>query len=121
MRFKRARVLVTGGAGFIGSNLIARLLTLGAEIRASVHKKGPVVRDREIEYVSADLTNAKACKKLVKGIEYVFMCAASTSGAGVIASNPLVHVTPNVVMNSRMLEASYLAGVKKFIWISSSV
>ncbi len=69
----------------------------------------------------ADLTKSEDCEELVKGIDYVFMCAASTSGAAVIASNPLLHVTPNIVMNSRMLEASYLARVKKFVWISSSV
>jgi GDP-L-fucose synthase len=121
MRLGRSRALVTGAAGFIGSNLIARLLSSGADIRATFHKRRPVVRDRGIEYIRADLRDADACRKLVKGVDYVFMCAASTSGAAVIASNPIVHVTPNVVMNSRMLEASYLVGVKKFTWISSSV
>lgn len=121
MKLAKARVLVTGAAGFIGSNLTARLLSSGADIRATFHKKRPVIRDRGIEYIGADLTDADACRRLVKGIDYVFMCAASTSGAAVIASEPLAHVTPNIVMNSRMLEASYLAGVKKFIWISSSV
>lgn len=121
MRFGRSRVLVTGAAGFVGSNLIARLLSSGADIRAAYHKKSPVIKDRGIDYVRADLRDTDACRKLVKGVDYVFMCAASTSGAAVITSDPIVHVTPNVVMNSRMLEASYLAGVKKFIWISSSV
>ena len=68
-------MLVTGGAGFIGSNLIARLLTVGAEIRASLHKEGPVVRDREIEYVPADLTNAEACKKVVEALQQAISAA----------------------------------------------
>lgn len=121
MRLGQSRALVTGGAGFIGANLIRRLLVEGADVRASVHKKGPVIRDRRIEYMRTDLTKAEDCRRAVKGADYVFMCAASTSGAAAIASTPLVHVTPNVVMNSRMLEASYLAGVKKFVWMSSSV
>lgn len=121
MRLARSKVLVTGAAGFIGSNLIERLLREGADIRATIHSKSPVIRERSIEYVRTDLTEAEECKKLVNGIDYVFMCAASTSGAAVIASEPLVHVTPNIVMNSRMLEASFLAGVRKFVWISSSV
>jgi GDP-L-fucose synthase len=48
------------------------------------------------------------------------LCAANTSGAAVIASTPLVHVTPNIVMNSQMLEAAYSARVKKFVWLSSN-
>lgn len=121
VQLANAKVLVAGGSGFIGSNLIERLLGERAEIRATVHKNDAVIRDRRIEYVRADLTRSEDCRKVVKGVDLVFMCAASTSGAATIASNPLVHVTPNVVMNTRMLEAAYLAGVGKFVWISSSV
>jgi GDP-L-fucose synthase len=60
------------------------------------------------------------CRKVVNGMDYVFLCAANTSGAAVIAATPLVHVTPNVVMNSQMLEAAYFAKVKKFVWLSSN-
>ena len=48
------------------------------------------------------------------------MCAANTSGAAVMATQPLAHVTPNVVMNAQMLEASYQEKIKKFLFISSS-
>ncbi|UCG53922.1 MAG: NAD-dependent epimerase/dehydratase family protein [Dehalococcoidia bacterium] len=118
--FNRAGILVAGGAGFIGVNLINRLLPLGANIRATIHRKGPVVFDNRIEYVKCDLTDMEDCKRVVSGMDYVFMCAASTSGAAVMASTPLVHVTPNVVMNAQMLEAAYFAKVKKFIWLSSN-
>jgi GDP-L-fucose synthase len=60
------------------------------------------------------------CRKVVSDMDYVFMCAANTSGAAVMATTPLVQVTPNIVMNSQMLEAAYYAGVKKFIWLSSN-
>ena len=118
--FKDANVLVAGGAGFIGSNLIIRLLAEGATIRATIHHKDPVILDDRIEYVKCDLTRMDDCKKVVSGMNYVFLCAASTSGAAVMASTPLVHVTPNIVMNSQMLEAAYFARVKKFIWLSSN-
>jgi GDP-L-fucose synthase len=113
--------LVAGGAGFVGSHLVARLLDEGAEVRASLHEKRAAIKDTRIEYVMSDLTRTEDCKKLVRGIDYVFMCAASTSGAAAIEGTPLIHVTPNVVMNSRILEASYEEGVKKFVWMSSSV
>ena len=118
--FKDKRVLVAGGAGFIGANLVNRLLSLGANVRATIHKKEPVIINNKIEYTKCDLLKMEDCRMIVEGIDYVFMCAANTSGAAVIASTPLVHVTPNIIMNSQMLEAAYSAKVKKFIWLSSN-
>jgi GDP-L-fucose synthase len=115
-----AKALVTGGTGFIGVNVILRLLSLGCQVRATLHKRPAVIQDDAIEYVQADLTSMKDCRRVVEGVDYVFMCAANTSGAAVMASTPLVHVTPNVVMNAQMLEAAYFAKVKKFLFISSS-
>jgi GDP-L-fucose synthase len=118
--FSGAKVLVAGGTGFVGVNLIQRLLLLGAKVRATVHRRAPVIHDERIQYVKCDLTNMEDCRKVVSDIDYVFMCAANTSGAAVIAATPLVHVTPNVVMNSQMLEAAYYAKVQKFMWLSSN-
>jgi GDP-L-fucose synthase len=118
--FEGANVLVAGGAGFIGINLINRLLSLGAKVRATIHRKAPVILDERIEYIRCDLTLMEDCKKVVGDMDYVFLCAANTSGAAVIASTPLLHVTPNIIMNSQMLEAAYFARVKKFVWLSSN-
>ena len=118
--FSGTRVLVAGGTGFIGVNLIRRLVSLGSQVRATLHKRPAVIQDDAIEYVWADLTAMEDCKRVVQGVDYVFMCAANTSGAAVMASTPLVHVTPNVVMNAQMLDAAYFANVKKFVFISSS-
>lgn len=117
---KDKKVLVTGGTGFIGVNLIRRLLSLGALVRATLHIKEPVIDDERIEYVKCDLTKMEDCIKAVAEMDYVFHCAANTSGSAVIEKTPLVHVTPNVVMNAQLLEAAYFAKVKKFLWISSS-
>lgn len=118
--FEDAKVLVAGGTGFIGANLVKKLVSLGANVRSTHHKKYPVIIDDRIDYIKCDLLNMNDCKKVVSDVNYVFMCAASTSGAAVIASTPLVHVTPNIIMNSQMLEASYHEGVTKFIFISSN-
>lgn len=118
--FKGKNVVVAGGTGFVGANLVMRLLSLGANVRATLHKKGPVIKDSRIEYVKADLLAMDDCKKAVQDMDYVFMCAANTSGAAVIATTPLVHVTPNVIMNAQILEAAYFAKVNKFIFLSSN-
>lgn len=118
--FNGAKVLVAGGTGFVGVNLIKRMFEMGAHVRATIHRKGPVIVDERIDYVKCDLLNMEDCKRIVDGMDYIFMCAANTSGAAVIASTPLVHVTPNIIMNAQMLEASYFAKVKKFVFLSSN-
>lgn len=120
MVLEGARVLVTGGAGFIGANLVRRLLSKECQIRATLHNRRPVVDDHRIEYVKADLTVTDDCRRVVDGVDLVFMCAANTSGAAVMAKTPLAHLTPNVLMNVSMLDAAYQAGVKKFLFISSN-
>jgi len=118
--FNGKNILVAGGAGFIGANLVKKLILLGANVRATIHRKEPVIINDKIEYIQCDLLNMDDCKKAVFGMDYVFMCAANTSGAAVIAATPLVHVTPNIIMNSQILEAAYLAKVKKFVFLSSN-
>lgn len=109
-----------GGAGFIGVNLIRRLLNLSAKVTATLHNNPVVIEDDRIKYVKCDLTKPEDCARALDGAEYAFMCAANTSGAAVIEHTPLVHVTPNVVMNTLALEAAYKTGVKKFLFISSN-
>ncbi len=116
---KGAKVLVTGGAGFIATNLLLRLLEEGAQVRATIHQKPLQISTENIETLNADLRDLNACQNAVDGVDYVFHCAANTSGAAVMATTPLVHVTPNVVMNAHLLEAAYEVDVKKFVFISS--
>lgn len=118
--FKNAKVLIAGGAGFVGVNLIKRLLDMDADIRATIHNKPPVLEEKRVEYVKCDLSNEDHCAKVTEEVDYVFMCAANTSGAGVMAKTPLVHVTPNVIMNTLLLDAAYSAEVKKVMFLSSN-
>lgn len=118
--FRNKKVLVAGGAGFVGVNLIRKLLELGADVRATLHNKPAVVQDERVEYVNCDLTRSEDCDRAVEGAEYVFLCAANTSGAAVMETTPLAHVTPNVVMNTLVLDAAYKARIGKFVFISSN-
>ena len=104
----------------MGVNLIKRLLDEGADIRATLHINKPVLNDNRIEYFYGDLRIEKNCQKAVAGVDYVFMCAANTSGAKVMATTPLAHLTPNILMNMQMLQAAYTARVKKFLFISTN-
>ena len=118
---KGVKVLVAGAAGLVGSNLLGRLLAEGAKVRATLHRKEPVIEDRRIDYVRCDLTRPEDCRRAVAGMQYVYLCAASTSGAAAINATPMIHVTPNVLINSLMLEAAHEAEVEKFLWLGSTV
>ncbi len=116
-----ASVLVAGGSGFLGANLIKGLVRSGSRIRATLHDRPAIPELSGVaEYVHGDLTRMDDCRMAVAGMDVVFMCAANTSGAAVMTSSPLSHVTPNVVMNAQILEAAHAAGVKKFVFFSSS-
>ena len=80
----------------MGVNLIKRLQGLGANVRATLYKKDEVIKDSRIEYMQGDLRQTEFCQEVVAGVDYVFMCAANTSGAKVMATTPLVHLTPNI-------------------------
>ena len=102
------KILVTGKTGLIGSNLIKRLKDNNYDVVGVSTEDG-------------DLTNRDYCDKITKNIDVVFHCAANTSGAHIMQSSPLSHVTPNVIMNTNFMESCYLSKVKKFIFMSSSV
>lgn len=114
------KILVTGANGFIGTNLVKKLSDLGANVRGTYYSKSIQIIAHNVEYVKADLTIKSECDRVIKNIDYVFMCAANSSGAEVMEKSPLTHLTPNVVMNALMLESSYAHGVKKFCFISSN-
>ncbi|MFH0753220.1 MAG: NAD-dependent epimerase/dehydratase family protein [Candidatus Omnitrophota bacterium] len=118
--YQGKKILVTGATGLVGINLLKKLIGTGADIRAVYHSRKPVVRHRAISYIKGDLTRRVDCDKAVAGMDFVFHCAANTSGAAVVVKTPLVHVTPNILMNAQLLEAAWLAGVKKFLWLSST-
>ena len=72
--FKNRNVLVAGASGFVGANLVRRLLKLGANVRATLHEAPPVIVDDRIDYRRCDLQNAEDCREVVRG-PILFSCA----------------------------------------------
>lgn len=118
--YQGKRVLVTGAGGFIGTNLVRKLVGLGAIVRGTIHENAPQELLAGVEYSTYDLLKMDNCFAATKDIDYVFMAAANSSGAAIMETTPLVHLTPNVVMNSQMLAASYENRIRKFCFISSN-
>ncbi|MFC1789593.1 NAD-dependent epimerase/dehydratase family protein [Patescibacteria group bacterium] len=116
----KGNYLITGASGSMGTTALLRLKDVpGINVRAADLKE-PRVSGDNISFVKADLKNLETCKEIVKNIDYVLMFAAILSTAPVMAKNPVSHVTSNMIINSQMLEVAYFAGVKKFLWLSST-
>ncbi len=120
------KVLVTGGAGFIGSNLCQRLLDLGYHVTcldnlSTGFKKNieGFLSNNRFEFVEGDITDFNTCQTAVKGCSYVFHQAALGSVPRSI-NNPLATNAVNITGFLNMLEASKQAKVRRFIFAASS-
>jgi GDP-L-fucose synthase len=95
------------------------LAAQGALLRLTVHDKPLQAAFPGAEVLKLDLRRPEDCARAVAGVDYVFICSAHTSGAAVIRATPLVHITPNVLINTLLLDAAYQARVSKLCFISS--
>lgn len=102
------RVLVTGGAGFLGSFVVPRLRAEGADVLIS--------RSRE-----HDLTNQMAVERLFESEtpEVVIHLAAEVGGIGANRKNPGRYFYANAMMGLNLIEASRLRGVRKFVQVGT--
>ncbi|MBQ6570379.1 MAG: NAD-dependent epimerase/dehydratase family protein, partial [Clostridia bacterium] len=118
--------LVTGGAGFIGSNLCEAILNLGYRVRClddlstGFQKNADMFADNpNYEFIKGDIKDFDTCLAATKGVDYVLNQAAWGSVPRSIEM-PLFYCANNISGTLNMLEASRQSGVKKFVYASSS-
>ena len=123
---KDSLFLVTGGAGFIGSNLCEAILNLGYKVRClddlSTGKQENVdlfINNPNYEFIKGDIKDFETCKKATEGVDYVLNQAAWGSVPRSIEM-PLFYNVNNITGTLNMLEAARINGVKKFVYASSS-
>lgn len=120
------KVLVTGGAGFIGSHLVDHLLADGHYVTVidnfSTGRKANLDHQKDndqLNLIEANIVDFDAIQPYFKNIEIVFHLAAL---ADIVPSivNPRGYYTSNVLGTMNVLEASRLAGIKRFVYTASS-
>ena len=118
--------LVTGGAGFIGSNLCEAILNLGYKVRClddlSTGKQENIdlfAGNEKYEFIKGDIKDLDTCMKACYGVDYVLHQAAWGSVPRSIEM-PLFYCANNINGTLNMLEAARQSKVKKFVYASSS-
>jgi UDP-N-acetylglucosamine 4-epimerase len=118
--------LVTGGAGFIGSNICEALLDMGYTVRCMdnlstghIENIQPFMENPKFTFLQEDIRDLDACMKATEGVDYVLNEAAWGSVPRSIEM-PLLYEEINIRGTLNMMEASRQNGVKKFVYASSS-
>lgn len=120
----REGILVTGGAGFIGSHLVTRLLSEGHSVRVvdnlstGYRNNLRAVMD-QIDFREADIRDPRVCSQVVTGIDVIFHVAALPSVARSMA-DPMETHSVNATGTLNLLEAARNAGVRRFVYSGSS-
>ena len=118
--------LVTGGAGFIGSNICEALLDMGYTVRCldnlstgHIENIQPFMENPKFTFIQEDIRDLDTCMKATEGVDFVLNEAAWGSVPRSIEM-PLLYEEINIRGTINMMEASRQNGVKKFVYASSS-
>jgi UDP-glucose 4-epimerase len=125
MDIRGARVLVTGGAGFVGSHLSERLVSAGAQVRvldnfSTGDRRNLETIIGEIELVEGDIRDKVTVSRVMEGIDIVFHQAAQINPARAV-EDPMFDFEVNVRGTLNLLFEALRRKVKKFIMASTNV
>jgi 3beta-hydroxy-Delta5-steroid dehydrogenase / steroid Delta-isomerase len=117
------RVLVTGGSGFVGANLVTTLLDRGYRVRSFDRAPSPLPEHPQLEVLQGDIIDAAVCATAVNGIDTVFHTAALIElmgGVSVTDQYRQRSFAVNVGGTENLVHAGQAAGVKRFVYTSSN-
>lgn len=123
--WKQCKVLVTGGAGLIGSYLVEHLLRDGARVRVVDNLQSGSLKNlssclNSIEFLKLNLRDVASCRQAVEGVDAVFDLAARTVGIGYSMRHHGEMFYDSMMISMNTLEAARRAGVKQYLVTSSS-
>ena len=117
------RVLVTGGAGFIGNHLVNKLLAIGYEVVVLDNFRRGNKLDKEslrsIELISGDVRDENTVTRAAEKCDLIFHFAA-VLGVDIVADNPVETMETEVVGMAHIAQAAIIQGIEKIIYASTS-
>src|SRR5947209_2693877 len=124
MKIKGKKILVTGGAGFIGSHLVDMLIAKGGIVTvvdnlSTGNLKNLKQSKKKITFKKVDLLDAKKIDKIVKNNEVIFHLAANADVPRSVR-DPKFDFDTNIVGSFNLLKSAVDAGIEKFIFASSA-
>lgn len=118
----KKKYLVTGGAGFIGSEIVKQLLDMGNQVVVAdnLSKKDARV-DERAKFIKVDLTDKKTTEDAFKGIDICINAVAKIGGIGYFHKYPATILSENNKLFSSTFEAAVKAKIERMVYISSSM
>jgi GDP-L-fucose synthase len=116
--FKNQKVLVTGGAGMIGRQLVSLLLEKGANVTVADINE-PLGLPEEVNFVKANLLYFDQCQNICQGQDYVFNLVGIKCSPKITMEQPADIMGPMMQFNTNMLEAAMKANVKWYLYTST--
>jgi 3beta-hydroxy-Delta5-steroid dehydrogenase / steroid Delta-isomerase len=117
------RVLVTGGSGFVGANLVTELLDRGHQVRSFDRAPSPLPAHPRLEVIEGDICDQQTVAAAVDGIDTVFHTAAIIDlmgGASVTEGYRQRSFAVNVTGTQNLVHAAQATGVKRFVYTASN-
>jgi nucleoside-diphosphate-sugar epimerase len=130
MNWKNKKVLVTGGAGQIGSNLVMSLIEKGAIVtvadnlwrgnKYNLLKDGQAIIDMEQNFFEIDLVNYEHCLKVVEGQDVIYHLADVVAGINYVFGNQFSLFNTNMLIDSNMLKAAITCKAPDYIYVGTA-
>ncbi|CAE6766972.1 NAD-dependent epimerase/dehydratase family protein [Nitrospira defluvii] len=131
MYWKNKRVLITGGAGQIGSHLVARLAAEGAQVTVAdnlwrgkksnlLAEDGVPVIDLEHRFLELDLADYRNCERATEGQDVVYHLADVVAGINYVFGNQFSLFNANLIIDSNMLRAAIANHASSYVYVGTA-
>lgn len=131
MAFKSVKIIVTGGAGFIGSALVKRLVSEGADVQVIDNlwrgrlenlklTDGSFAIDLDSKFHLSDLTDYSKCLELIRNVDIVYHLADVVGGVDFVFDHESFVFRQNILINTNVLSASMANDIPNYVYVGTA-